>query len=335
LRALGRIPEALSAMRATLRMREEAEDWTNAAISASNLSETELLAGEIPAAAATAKRSVAFADRTGRAFSMIANCVTQADVALAAGELEDAKGLFADAEQRQKRHSKYPLLSSLQGYRFCDLLLSCARAVEARDRAARTIEIARRDGHPFEIAIDTLTLGRSDLAITLQRAASSPSANTCDDQQSLVANFDEAVAGLSASGEAAELIRGLLARAAFRRAVGDWEGAKSDLNEAKEIAEPGLMRLYWCDCALEGARLALARCEAFAPLNGLVEASPPRPVPPDASAAAALREEARSQLEVARKLIAECGYHRRDEELAELDTVVAGDRRFADLPPRV
>jgi hypothetical protein len=95
------------------------------------------------------------------------------------------------------------------------------------------------------------------------------------------------------------------------------------------------MRLYCCDCALEGARLALARREAFAPLNGLVERSPARPVLPDATAAAALREEARTQLDIARKLIVECGYHCRDEELAELDTVVAGDRRFADLPPRV
>jgi hypothetical protein len=30
-----------------------------------------------------------------------------------------------------------------------------------------------------------------------------------------------------------------------------------------------------------------------------------------------------------------CGCHRRDEELAELDAVIAGARRFADLPPRV
>jgi hypothetical protein len=95
------------------------------------------------------------------------------------------------------------------------------------------------------------------------------------------------------------------------------------------------MRLYWCDCALEGARLALARREAFAPLNGLVEASPPPPVLPDPDAAAADKEEARNQLDVARKLIAECGYHRRDDELDELDDVVAGGRRFADLPPRV
>jgi hypothetical protein len=94
------------------------------------------------------------------------------------------------------------------------------------------------------------------------------------------------------------------------------------------------MRLYWCDCALEDARLALALREAFAPLNGLVEPSPP-PVLPDPDAAVALKEEARKELDMARKLIAECGYHRRDEELAELDTVVTGGRRFADLPPRV
>ena len=118
--------------------------------------------------------------------------------------------------------------------------------------------------------------------------------------------------------------RGLLARAAFRRAIGDWDGATRDLDEAEEIAEPGPMRLYLCDCALERARLALAQREAFAPLNGLVEPSPPPPVLPDADAAAALREEARKELDVARKLIAECGYHRRDEELAELDAVVAG-----------
>jgi hypothetical protein len=30
-----------------------------------------------------------------------------------------------------------------------------------------------------------------------------------------------------------------------------------------------------------------------------------------------------------------CRYHRRDGELAELDAVIAGARRFADLPPRV
>ena len=129
--------------------------------------------------------------------------------------------------------------------------------------------------------------------------------------------------------------RPLLARAAFRRPVGNWGGAARDLDEVEEIAEPGPMRLYLCDLALERARLALARREAFAPLNGLIEPSPPKPVPPAGDEPARLLGEARKELDVGRKLIADCGYHRRDEELAELDAVVAGRRRFADLPPRV
>ena len=93
------------------------------------------------------------------------------------------------------------------------------------------------------------------------------------------------------------------------------------------------MRLSFATCA-RTARLALARRR----LSRRSAASPSRPPPPpslDAAGASALRDEARQQLDVARKLISTCGYHRRDEELAELDAVVAGARRFADLPPRV
>src|SRR5258705_49383 len=80
----------------------------------------------------------------------------------------------------------------------------------------------------------------------------------------------EAVDGLRAAGQSDDLLRGLLARAAFCRSVGDWDGAARDLDEVEEIAEPGSMRLFLCDMALERARLVLARIEAFAPLNGLL-----------------------------------------------------------------
>jgi hypothetical protein len=83
---------------------------------------------------------------------------------------------------------------------------------------------------------------------------------------------------------------GLLSRAALRRSVGDWPAAERDLDEVEEIAEPGPMRLFLCNLALERARLALARREAFAPLNG-----PGPPAPPDAADAAPLLEEARAQ----------------------------------------
>ena len=155
---------------------------------------------------------------------------------------------------------------SVQGYRYCDLLISVGKADEARERASQTIDVARRNKWVLDIALDTLTLGRAHLAIASKAPMESASeALTGRHAQAAIDRLDEAVEGLRASGQNEHVPRGLLARAAFHRAVGDWNGAKSDLDEAKEIAEPGLMRLYWCDCALEGARLALARREAFAP----------------------------------------------------------------------
>ena len=47
------------------------------------------------------------------------------------------------------------------------------------------------------------------------------------------------------------------------------------------------MRLFLCDMALERARLAFARIEAFAPLDGLIDDGPPSPVVPEAEEASA------------------------------------------------
>jgi hypothetical protein len=337
LRAQGRLQEALPAMHDGLRLFEEEHDWARAGIQASNLSQTELLVGDIAAAVVTAETSVGFADRADDTYEMIDGRTTQADALHAVGEWEKAAVLFADGERRQREwHPQEPLLYSTRGYRYCDLLLSRGRAGEARDRAAQTIVIERQNNWLLSIALDTLTLGRAHLALALQSLTSGAfTASESADARAAASGLDQAVEGLRASGQNDDLLRGLIARAAFRRVIGDWHGAARDLDEAQEIAEPGPMRLYLSDCALEHARLALAKLEAFAPLAGLVEPSPPPPALPDAAAAASLEEGARKQLDVARKLIAECGYHRRCEELAELDAVVAGRRRLADLPPRV
>jgi tetratricopeptide (TPR) repeat protein len=337
LRSQGRLQEALPAMRAGLQMQEEAQNWNDCANSASNLSDTELIAGQILGAVVAAEKAVAFADRAGDTFWMLANRATYAAALHAIGEREKAEDLFADAERRQREwQPQIPFLYSLRGFQHCDLLLSRGRVVPARERAARTLEFAQRNGRVLAIGLDTLTIGRVHLVVGLQNLATGlPAESAIPDARAAAGGLEKAVEGLRASGEQVWIVRGLIARAAFHRAVGDWAGAARDLNEAKEIAEPGPMRLYLCDCAIERARLALARGEASAPLNGFVELSPPPPVLPDPDAAAALTEEARRQLDTARKLIAACRYHRRDEELEELDAVVAGNRRFADLPPRV
>ena len=337
LRAQARLQEALPVIQAGLRAEEKDRLWANAAIDASNLSEIELLIGEIDASLKTAERSVRLADRGGGAFEVIQNRTTRAAALLARGHRKKSERLFADAQRRQNEWQPlFPLLYSRPGYWYCDFLLSQGNAAIARNHAATTLQWARARKVALDVALDTLTLGRADLALAHLRAASrKPRETIVGDASAGGGRIDDGIDGLRASGQFDHFPRGLLARAAFRRTIGDWDGAARDLDEVEEIAEPGPMRLYLCDCALERARLALARREAFAPLNGLVEPSPPPPALPDASEAAHLLEEARNELDVARKLIAECGYHRRDEELAELDDVAAGLRRFADLPPRV
>ena len=71
-------------------------------------------------------------------------------------------------------------------------------------------------------------------------------------------------------------------------------------------------------------------------LNGMLEKNnPPKPAVPSAEEIAELKSEAEKQLKIAADYIEKCGYHRRDEELAELQAVLRGERKFADLPPRV
>jgi len=48
-----------------------------------------------------------------------------------------------------------------------------------------------------------------------------------------------------------------------------------------------------------------------------------------------LRDEAPKQLAIAADYIKKCGYHRRDEELAELQPCCAASAPLRSLPPRV
>ena len=143
--AQGRLQEALPAMRASLQMDGTARDWKNAAISALNLSVTELLVGEVAAAVATAEKSIALADRATDAFSAMVVRVTQADALHAAGEWEKAEGLFADAERRQQEQEpEYPLLYSMQaiGTATC----SCLRGGPPRRATGRRKPSTLRGG---------------------------------------------------------------------------------------------------------------------------------------------------------------------------------------------
>lgn len=131
LRALGRLTESVEPMRVSGEMDVKMKAWENAATSYSNLSELELTLGEVAGAVGDAEHSVTYADRSGdAAMRMITRTVT-ADALHQAGRRAEAEARFREAEQMQaERQPAYPLLYSLPGFRYCDLLLAEAeRAV--------------------------------------------------------------------------------------------------------------------------------------------------------------------------------------------------------------
>jgi tetratricopeptide (TPR) repeat protein len=357
LRIQGRLAEAILTQREGLRMREAAKDWRNAAISANNLSQTQRLLGNVAESVTNAQQAIDYAKRSGDESLMLATRVYCAYMLHTAGRGEEAKKLFTDAELQQPKQRSYDLPSSTVGHAdlsgdeyfvlatrayhaghlYCDVLISDGDYARALRQAGDTIIVARQRRSLHDIGLDTLTIGRASLGLALPPAAEArPTDRRCDQAHNTVrSSLDEAIDALRASGNLTHIARGLLARAAFRRNVGDWEGTMRDLNDVEEIAEAGPMKLHLCDLALERLRFAFARIEAFAPLNGLVDDGPAKPKRPGEAERNSLHGEAAKQLAIAADYIERCGYHRRDDELAELQAVLKGARAFADLPPRV
>nr|VFJ95297.1 MAG: hypothetical protein BECKLFY1418B_GA0070995_10689 [Candidatus Kentron sp. LFY] len=125
LRALGRLREAVEPMRAGLEMNIDREDWRNAAVRVSNLSQLQVTLGELGGAMEDAKRAVELADRSGDEFQQMGKRTSHGDALHQAGRYQEARALFAEAEDIQrKRQPQLPRLYSLQGFQYCDLLLS-------------------------------------------------------------------------------------------------------------------------------------------------------------------------------------------------------------------
>jgi tetratricopeptide (TPR) repeat protein len=142
LRALGRLKEAAQPMQAGLEARVALEDWENAAIQAGNLSELYLTIGDITLALEYANQSVDLADRSGDAFQRMSKRTTLADALHQVGRRSEVESLFSEAEEMQKdRQPEYPLMYSLQGFWYCDLLLSQGKYQEVLSRAETALQI--------------------------------------------------------------------------------------------------------------------------------------------------------------------------------------------------
>lgn len=317
LRALGRVTDALEPMRIAMNCATSNKDWFHAAIGSCNLSGMELTLGEVVAAECHAEQSVTYADFSSNAFYRIVFRANHADVLHQAGRWIEAKALFEKAEQMQaERQPRYPMLYYLQGFRYSDLLLAVPELAAWKvllfrsnslstgerevtvcrtvlQREVQTLQIAEENNWPFDIALGHLTLSCAELyeAILTQS----------DSHQSAKSEIQQAMTSFRRAAHTEFIVRGLLTLAWLRFLEGKYTGigsAQADLDEAWEIAERGPMRLHMADTHLYRARLFGNQQFKVSGLKYPWES-------PGAD------------LEAAEKLINTCGYHRRDEELAD------------------
>jgi hypothetical protein len=229
---------------------------------------------------------------------------TIADALHQAGRRDDALASFREAETMQAEFQRqYPLLYSLQGFQYCDLLLvgperaawqrsavktaMLQRCREVEQRATQTLEWVTTQSWLLDIALDHLTLGRAALyrAILTDSKSEQTEALQTAHQQLI-----PAVDGLRLGSVQDYLVRGLLSRAWLRFLEDDANGARADLDEAWQIAERGPMRLHMADIYLHRARL-------FHDKESLAQT---------------------------RALITQCGYRRRKEELEDAEKAAKG-----------
>ena len=130
LRALGRLIEAVEPMRTGLEMLVQQKNWEQATKSAGNLAELAQTLGDVAGAVQYAKQAVDYADRSEDAFLRMGMRTILADALHQAGQLPAANALFAEAEHMQTEwQPSYPLLYSVQGFRYVEVLLAIPEAV--------------------------------------------------------------------------------------------------------------------------------------------------------------------------------------------------------------
>ena len=137
------------------------------------------------------------------------------------------------------------------------------------------------------MGLDHLSLGRAGL---LQAQQEDPG-----DFSPAAVHLTQAVNGFLEAGTQHHIPRALLARSELHRLQDSFEAAQRDLEEAMSIAERGSMGLHQADCDLEYARLYLAMDD---------------------------KDQARGHLATAREMIDRMSYHRRDQEVAELEALL-------------
>ena len=312
LRAVGRLSEAAKSMKGSLKIRIEEKNWKESAIDTNNLSELYLTLGDITTAQNYGAQSVNFADRSGDGLMKEVTRRAYADSYHQAGNVKEAEKLYKEAEElRKKRQPEHPYLYSLEGFQYCDLLLSMGKYQDTLERARTTVKYENKSWYNLlAIALDKLTIGRTLMLQIVEN-------NSLDFNEAEL-SLNQAVDSLQEAGEQEFLVRGLLTRTILYRHQKEFLKSWFDLDEAREISEYGQMRLLLTDYHLEACRVISAQLTAVSRQPSAKSYEVIENGEEWSLTCAEMQARFRQHFKEAERLISETGYHRRDEELEAL-----------------
>jgi|GEM_PF-590518 len=289
LRALGRLAEAVDPLRRSLQVHEHLGDYLLAAVRARHLSEVHMTLGNLEQALEYAheelrlteeseklmssdlrdQATTATEDENNIVYEKVVQLTIRGTILHQQGNWPEAQKLFVTAEKMQQNAwPKLPVLFSLWGFRYCDLLLDqleYAPKKEFRQQFQKLQErLAAMQDLPADVLANTVPernlalvgKGLEDLflaKLTLIRARKSHAKNSIETQ----AEVRQAIDNLRIASRPEYIPLGLLARATLHCEMGDLKTAERELKDALEIVKSGKMQLYEVDCYLYFIRLHL------------------------------------------------------------------------------
>ena len=285
-RCMGKMEKVEGPLRRALDRFEACQDWGRAVNIARHLAQFLLVVKGTREAKELARKAVALSTKDVDPFNRVAARCGLAYILFQENHLNEAAAEFEKAEaEHQRENGPESLLNQLQGYRYCEFLLAKGQreAVKRRTRSTEAPVDSRRFlvGH----ALTVLVGAQAEFELEEVRKAKGGAG-----PGSVGAKFDAALTELKRAGQQEFVVVGLVAHAGYRSRVDDLRTAKAELDIAWKIAERGCMRLYQADIHLCRARL-------FGSEKDYPWTSP------------------QTDLAAARKLIASCGYWRRQGEL--------------------
>ncbi|HEY6139957.1 MAG TPA: SEFIR domain-containing protein [Thermoanaerobaculia bacterium] len=269
LKALARLHEARRLLEVGLDMTIQQESWLRAAGDALNLSGVHLVLGEVSTAVRWAAQAIELSDRQDvEKYDIVFSVACLGKALHAAGAFDAALAAFDDQLKVHRARSAYPILYSVQGFDYRELLLDSFQTPtpetvrQAREEAQETLKLYEKElsiAGSLDYARDHVTLARTYLlenSVTPGRSLG----------KSASFHAEKAMALFRDAGEQNYLLYGFLCRAAVRRTWPDLESdslkrADNDLAEVEQIANRSGMISWQIEAGVERTRLHLARGE--------------------------------------------------------------------------